>query len=271
MPKCWDRTAKAMADRGYNLVRYPRADIEPLNVLADVRGTLEWLGPITEIWSSTSAMPSSRISKAPTFEYVVSNEYKGAFGLKILEGLLQNVGGAGSARISRQTRLTFTYTEPERCFVPPLEVGSFLRDGDIDLDNPFLAAFIKSDDSFESDFFVITEVLRSKHLTVVATNESAAELAADVKAMERLGTASASVSTRGKNSNGIVFEGSRPITFAFKAFEIAFKQGEWSVLSTLEESEYLSASDEASDEASDTSGGFIFSDGSPITIQRRDT
>lgn len=259
MPKCVDRTAKAMADQGYNLVKYPRADIDPLNVVADVGGRFEWLGPITDVWSSAVPVPTPNISAAPNFEYTQSNEYRGAFGLQILQGLLRNIGGSGRTSVSKQTTLTFKYHDPERYVVSPLQVGAFLKAGDLDVANPFLAAFLGGDD--QSDFFVITEVLRSQGLTVTAANSNAKELAADVQAMGNLANGTISASATEESQKSIMFEGTQPLTFAFKAFEIAFVDGAWTVLGVASNAEFLSA--EAREEPR------LFTGGSPVAILSR--
>ncbi len=261
MPKCMDKTAKAMADQGYNLVKYPRADIDPLNVVADVGGRFEWLGPIDVIWKSAAAAPDPSQSEVPNFEYKRSDEYKGAFGVQILQGLIKSVGGSAKASISRETTLTFQYHDPERHQVPPLAVGSYLKDGDLDLQNPFLAAFLKMDEELESDFFVITEVLRSKRLTVVVANSNSAELEVDVQAVAGMANGTVAASAGSKSEQSVVFEGTQPLTFAFKAFEIGYKNGGWAVLGVASNAEFLSAGSQPT--------GVLLRQGSPVMIRGR--
>jgi hypothetical protein len=253
-----------MAEQGYNLVKYPRADIGPLDVVADVGGRFEWLGGIGQIWNSTAAVPAAGQSTAPDFQYDRSDEYRGAFGLQILQGLLSGIGGSARGNISKRTTLTFQYHDPERIAVAPFAVGSYLKGGDLDLDNPFLQAFLKTDDEFDSDFFVITEVLRSRRLTVVATNSNSAELAADVQAMAGMANGNVEASAAGQSEKSIRFKGSEPLTFAFKAFEIGFNDGAWAVLGIASSAVFLSKKGAKKGEP----GSVVFTGGSPITIRR---
>ena len=68
MAKCNDKSVQTLNNRGYNVVKLPRAGIEPMDILGKDSKAAEWLGPLSDVWSTTapapvpSTMPSLEIS-----------------------------------------------------------------------------------------------------------------------------------------------------------------------------------------------------------------
>jgi hypothetical protein len=241
MPLCRDRAAKELSDKGYNLVRYPRANIQPLDVIAGESSPLEWLGPLTQIWAGTLAAPTAAKSKVPNFTYQRSDELKSSIGVKLLQGLISNIGGANAAaNVSVSSSLSFTYQGPELYGVPPLNVGAYLKVGDLDEKNIVLKRYLEVDNATDTHFYVITEILRARKLLVRVTGSSAAALSADVSALQGLASGSASVSNQSSSVSEITFDGGVDLTFAFRAYELGYVDGEWTVIGAAPASAYLS-------------------------------
>ncbi len=209
MPLCKDRAAKELSDKGYNLVRYPRANIRPLDVIAGENSPLEWLGPLTQIWT--------------------------------VQGLISNIGGVNAAaNVSVSSSMSFTYQAPELFGVPPLNVGTYLKDGDLDQRNAVLKRYLEVDNATDTHFYVITEILRARKLLVRVTGSSAAALSADVSALQGLASGSASVCNQSSIVSEITFDGGADLTFAFRAYELGYVDGEWTVIGAAPASAYLS-------------------------------
>lgn len=259
MPKCRDRTTTALLEKGYHMVRYPRADIMPLSVFAKMGAEFRQLGDITSVWQSAAGIPTAATDDGPAFEIRSSDVHRGAFGLKILQGLLKHAGGQAAAKVHRKTSMVFSYEAPQHVFVNPLDAGSFLREGEIDLDNPFLAAFMTSDDGQASDFYLITNVLRSRKLVVTVENSNSHELQLDIEALEKLGKAEVSAAGEGETKRSIVYDGDTDLTFAFQAYEVLYANGKWDVLGAGGEALFLSAPSEAPKPS-------VLSDGTPISL-----
>ena len=97
MPRCVDRTGKALSDKGYNLVRYPRPNIMPLDVIVGAQPPLEWLGSLSLVWHAGSDVPAYSTGDVPNFSYTRSSEFKGALGVRILQSLLRDFGVANAS------------------------------------------------------------------------------------------------------------------------------------------------------------------------------
>lgn len=242
MPFCNDKAARELNDKGYSLVKYPRTNILPLDVVAGESSPLNWLGSLTVVWTGKETPPSAIESSAPNFLDSRSNEIKGSLGIRILEGLLKNIGAANAdARGSISSTLSFTYESPRQLAVSPLQLGAFLKQGDLDLDNPTLKRYLEIDRALETRFYVITEVLRARKLLVRVSGENTVALEADVRALQSLAAASSSINQKSSRDVEIAFDGNTDLTFAFKAFELGYVDGEWVMLGAGPSGGYLSA------------------------------
>jgi hypothetical protein len=250
MPICKDRAAKELNDKGYSLVKYPRVNIVPLDVIAGDSSPLDWLGPLTQVWSGGSNPPTSTENNAPNFNYQRSDEFKGSLGVKILQGLIKNIGGVNAgASISANSSLSFTYEAPKQLVISPLTVGAYLKTGDLDSENPVLQRYLQADNATDTHFYVITEVLRARKLLVKVTGVNEADLSADVTALKGIASGNAAVSQKSSKESEIAFDGNVDLTFAFKAYELGYVNGKWTVIGAAPDGSYLAARPEVAQPA----------------------
>jgi hypothetical protein len=245
MPLCKDRAAKELSDKGYSLVKYPRVNIAPLDVVAGDTSPLDWLGPLTQVWSGGSNPPTPAQNTAPNFNYQRSDEFKGSLGVKILQGLIKNIGGADAAvTISSNSSLSFTYDAPKQLVISPLAVGGYLKTGDLDSANPVLQRYLQTDNATDTHFYVITEVLRASKLLVKVTGTNEADLSADVSALQGMISGKTEVNHNNSKQSEIAFDGKVDLTFAFKAYELGYVNGRWTVIGAAPDGAYLEAAAE---------------------------
>jgi hypothetical protein len=243
MPRCVDRTGKALSDKGYNLVRYPRPNIMPLDVIVGAQPPLEWLGSLSLVWHSSSEVPAYSTGDVPKFSYTRSSEFKGALGVRILQSLLRDFGVANASAqmsISSSSTLSFSFEAPRQLSVPLFSVAEYLRAGDLSIDNPAVKKYLTIDNAIESHFYVITEVLRSRKLTVRVTGSNSESIKADASALG--GTASGLLDASNSNDRSIevAFDGTADVTFAFKAFELGYQNGSWVLIGSADTAVFLS-------------------------------
>ena len=97
MGLCKDPTVKKLNSLGYNMVKLPRVGIEPLDVLGREDKSMERLGSITDVWTSSAATP---IPGAPVAVSAINGEQSNTIDLAIgLKTLAHALAGLG-ARIS---------------------------------------------------------------------------------------------------------------------------------------------------------------------------
>jgi hypothetical protein len=230
MGLCKDPITKALNERGYNLVKLPRVGIEPMDVLGRENATLEKLGSIAEVWTSTGTVPSiSAPSPVSGVTGEKSSDLDLGIGLKLLANALAGLGGGISlpslnVAFKRAKKVQFQFVNVESTSITPFALGKFLAGGTLDLSNPFAAHYFGNDETQE---YIIFDVLKSDSLSVTAKTDSGTEVSADVGVLSGALNANVSVKAGGSTSSEITFKGTVKATFAFKLFEVSFENGKW--------------------------------------------
>lgn len=230
MALCKDPVTKELNDRGYNLVKLPRAGIEPMDVLGREDDSMEKLGSIAEVWTSTAALPAVG---APTAVAGIAGEKSSdldlGIGLKLLSNVLAGLGGGISLptlnlAYKRAKKVQFKFTNVESTSITPFALGKFLAGGTLDMSNPFAAHYFGNDETQE---YIIFDVLKSDSISVTAKGESGTEVEADVGALSGALNANVKAKAGSAGSTEITFQSTVKATFAFKLFEVFFENGKW--------------------------------------------
>lgn len=229
MGVCRDKSLTLLNDKGYNVVRLPRAGIEPLDILGRDGRSMEWLGRLDALWQSSSPVPQTRPPQvAGDIEGKKTSNLELSAGLTLLKGVLSafNVGAGLDAAYRNAASLEFGFSNVHAIGAAPLEIGAYLAQGRADVNNPVIARFFMDDDT---DGFVITEVLKSNRINVTARTAKGAELKVDADQIQGAVGAKVGVSTGSGSEETVTFEGDVAVTFGFKLLAIALVEGRWQV------------------------------------------
>jgi hypothetical protein len=232
MARCKDPSLTFLNDKGFNVVKLPRAGIEPLDVLGKDHTTTERLGKIQRIWASELPIPQPDPPvPAAAINGQQTSNLKLNIGLKLLTDILGAMG-ANMPQIgfafSRAKSLQFTFTDVESISVSPFALGDYLADGDLKTSNPFVSRYFEDDDT---DAYVIFEVLKSASILVKATDSRSSDISLDLPAVQQQIGVDVKVSSDSNKSGAVNFQGKTALTFGFKAFAIEFIDGRWQVQS----------------------------------------
>jgi hypothetical protein len=229
MAPCSDPRLTYLNQLGYNVLKLPRAGVNPLEVLGRDDKSLDDLGSLSSIWTSKvpapqpgDPLPATDINGQKTADLKLS------VGLDILATVLQGMGVPApklSLAYSNATSVQFTLTDVQVVRVPPLDVGHYLSQGDLDTSNPFATYFQDHD----KEAYVITEVLKSKTIRVAAKKDSGTSVAVDLPNIQKIVGAHVTVASGGSDGSDLVYQGSQLLTFGFKVFGIAYAQGNWQI------------------------------------------
>jgi hypothetical protein len=214
---------------GYNVVKLPRAGIEPMDVIGN-DGTNQLLGPLSTVWTSDTPVPQPG---APQPSGVVNGQQTEALdldlGLSVLAGALAAFGATvPSLHVAYKTasKVQFSYTGVTSTSVNVLEAGNYLAKGKLSTENPAVKNYFLSP---KSKLYLITDVLKTTSVTVSATNEHGEEVGLDVPAIQGMVGASVKVSPSSSSNSTITYTGSLPITFGFAALEIQRVDDAWTL------------------------------------------
>jgi len=273
MGLCKDPTVKKLNSLGYNMVKLPRVGIEPLDVLGMEDKSMELLGSITDVWTSTATAP---VPGAPVSVSSINGEKSDsldlAIGLKTLGDALAGLGAGISlpsltAGFKNAKKMQFRFVNVESTSVTPFALGRFLSVGTLDMANPFVSHYFGNDDTQE---YIIVDVLKSNSVSVTAQDQNGVDVAADVGALSGALSANVKVSTSSSSSSEVTFSSTgAKATFAFKIFEVVFENGRWTPQG-VKADESLSFGVSVGGESTETQeAGIVLSPGGAVRLKRK--
>jgi len=214
---------------GYNVVKLPRAGIEPLDLIGR-DDTTQWLGPLASVWASNVATPPPSAPRpAAPVNGQKTDQLQVGFGLKILANALAAFGATVPSldfAFTRARKVQFSYTNVTSTVVSPLEAGNYLAAGKLNTANPVVTHYLTGEDA---QAFLILDVLKSDSLTVTASDEQGGEIGLDVPAIQGLVGANVKVKPSSASNSTLTFTGQAPVTFGFVVSEIEFDGAHWSL------------------------------------------
>ncbi len=257
MAKCGDKSVGKLNSKGYNVVKLPRAGIEPMDILGKDNKATEWLGALASVWNTTVPLPTASTAPALDISGQESNSLDLSLGLKMLGNVLAAFGASTPSldlAYKKARTLQFTFGNVNSTTVQPLQAGNYLAGGVLNTGNPVVRHYMLED---EADAFLIFDVLKSNEISVVATDEHGVGVTVDAGVIQGMVGAKVGVKAAGSSTTKLTYTGTVPVTFAFRAFEISFNQGAWQLQGTK--------SDELSFAA--TVGGTAEPVGDPIMLR----
>jgi hypothetical protein len=173
-PKQKDPSISKLNDLGYNVIKVPRTDIAPLDLLArdNTDVPLRKIGTISTFWKTSAPAPApGPPSVAASLNNTHSNKLDLSFGLDLLKGALAVFGaGAPSLDLSHTSAKTlqFNYTGVTTVSIDTGVIGDYLTEGTLNVGNPETKhRFLDQG----SEVYIITEVIRATSITVTATDD----------------------------------------------------------------------------------------------------
>lgn len=227
MAKCGDKSVQTLNSKGYNVVKLPRAGIEPMDILGKDKKATEWLGPLADVWNTRAALPAPTTVPSMDISGQQTNSMDAAIGLKLLGNVLAAFGASTPSldtAYKNAKSLTFTYGQVTSTSVKPLQAGNYLANGTLNGTNPIVRHYMLENDA---DAFLIFDVLKSNEISVVAKDQHGADIKVDLGVVQSMVGAKVGLACASQGDTKVTYKGTEPLTFAFRAFEISFDQGVW--------------------------------------------
>ena len=227
MGLCTDNALTYLNGIGYNVVRVPRKGINPLDILGRDGKSLERLGRIDKIWTSTEKLPDENPAQpAAQISGTKTNEMNASVGVKLLGGILGSLGATVPSldfAFGNAKSLQFTFGDVTIRNVDAFAVGSYLAHGDLIGDGPIFERYFDDDDT---ETYIITDVLEAKSITVAGKNSQKETVKADIPVIQQAVGGNLAIAPSSDSTGGVTFTGEAPVVFGFKAFNIGF-DGKW--------------------------------------------
>lgn len=254
-----DPMLSLLKDFKYNVVRLPRTDIRPLQILEKQGNSLAILGDLSDFFDAGS-VPIPQIGpdlQASFIEGKRSNSLKLSVGLSLLGGIIGAMTGTQAklgVGFEKASNLVFHFDDVKVNNIKPVDLSKFL-----------LAASISPSgfgQQIEGDqLYVINSTIKSAKFTAEAQNSSGKSVDVDVPVIQQAVSGSVGVKTTGTNQSQVTFEGTTPLVFGIQALRMEFKNGKFvqfkSVDATSAGLKDIGDDDEEQIETLETDGPFV--------------
>jgi len=225
MGVCHDKTTKMLRTQNYNVVRHPRDGINPLDLIGALKDAVHQLGGLDKLITNPPPIPPTiaRNQPAADLEGQQSDKQATGIGLSFLSSILKALGGDldVSAQYQNARRLQFTFNDVVTDTVAPLDVGEYLKKGQVNADNLVLQQFVLG----QGTLFLITQTLKAKRISVKAENENGTEVKVDVPVIKGIASGKVNVEASADQSSLVTYSGDKSIVFGFQAFRVGVAGG----------------------------------------------
>jgi len=225
MGVCHDKTTTMLRTQNYNVVRHPREGINPLDLIGTVKDAVHQLGGLDKLITNPppNAPTITRDQAAADLEGQQSDKQAAGIGLSFLSSILSALGGNldVSAQYQNARRLQFTFNDVVTDTVAPLDVGEYLKKGQVNSDNLVLQEFVLG----KGTLFLITQTLKAKKITVKSENEKGGEVKVDVPVIKGIASGKVNVEANADQSSLVTYSGTKSIVFGFQAFRVGVAGG----------------------------------------------
>lgn len=219
---------------GYSVIRLPRTDIRPLQVLVKEGTRLTRLGDLVSILQPGERValpvvkmdiPAANISGERTRDLSIG------VGLSILGNLIGAMGGSKlglDVGYKNAKTATFEFADVLEDHVDLIDLDQYLSDADISAFSHHVAQLLEAD-----AVYVTTSVIKTKKFVVQAKKSDGVTLDVKVPEIQKSVGGNVKVATTGGTSDKVLYEGAVPLVFGFQAARVYYENGHYSAFKPL--------------------------------------
>jgi serine protease AprX len=232
---CNDPSISYLKKFGYNVVRFPKANIAPLQIITKKGNVFENIGNISTLLSEGANITLPKIQNdipSASFSGNSTNELSSAIGLTILGDIIKAMGGNKiglGTHYEKARTITFEFLDVTEDSIEVIELDQYLTDAEINPFSKHLTKLLESD-----DVYVITSVIKSDKIGVSGTAKDQKALAIDVPVVTTDVGGNVTVDKSSDKESSVVFQGESRLAFGFKAVRLTYKDGKYVAFKTVE-------------------------------------
>jgi hypothetical protein len=221
-----DPFVNALKSFGYLVVRLPKADLEPLELLSRQGKDLSRLGPLAKLLTAGEdiALPSIKAG-VPTAPISGSRtgELKIGLGLSLLGNIIGAMAGSKlglDVQYKSARSAVFEFADVSEDRVDLVDVDQYLGDADLNPASVFVGKLLEAD-----KLYVVTSVIKSSKFIFEAKGSSGIGVELDVPVIQQAVGANVEVSAASAHASKITYEGKIPLVFGFQAIQLFYENG----------------------------------------------
>lgn len=223
MAFCSDKGVNYLTALGYNVVRIPRTNIAPCDLIGRERDQMR-LGTLNHLVTKPGTLPSLTTAASADISGKSTDKMKIGIGLNILGPIINALAGTTlgiKAAYEKAKFVQFSFEDVTMDSVEPAAIGQFLQNAEIDVENPVLKRYVLG----KGQLFVIVEALKSKKLTVTSEASLSGGVAVDVPVIQAAASGKLEVDLSKAASGQVTYTGTKPLVFGFKCMRVALIKG----------------------------------------------
>lgn len=219
---------------GYSVVRLPRTDIRPLQLLLKHDTHLSRLGDLTTIIAPGPDVPLPAIKENVAVSNITGQQTRdlsAGVGLTLLGSIVGAMGGTTiglDAGYKQAKTASFEFTNVLEDRVELLEVDQYLAGADVRPFTSHVAQLLEAD-----AVYVTTAVIKSTTFIVQAKGSDGTALDVSVPVIQDIVGGSVAVTPFKGAGSRIVYQGQVPLVFGFQAARLYYQDGRYSAFKPL--------------------------------------
>jgi hypothetical protein len=213
---------------GYCVIRLPRADIKPLQILVKQGNNLERLGELATLLVAGSNIAMPEISQDVVTSNIVGQQtgsLKIGVGLSLLGNMIGAMGGSKlglDVKYQQAKSAAFEFHEVFENRVEVAKLDQYLADADVNPFSKYVATLLEAD-----EIYVTTAIIKSRVFTLEAKKSDGTELNLSVPELQQVVGSNVEVGTHNSVASKITYKGATSLAFGFQAVRVFYDDGQY--------------------------------------------
>lgn len=238
MTLCVDPAISYLKEYGYSVIRLPRRDFPPLQILAGNGGDLNSLGELATVMvpGPNAKLPPIRTDNpAAAISGKRTSDLSLGIGLSIIGSVISAMGGGKlglDAKYKHAKSLAFEFADVKADEVRIAELDQFLSASDINPASKYVGSLLEAD-----EIYVVTSIIKSTKFNVEAKNSNGTEVEVNIPEIKEVVGGNVKVSASAERASKVTYEGNVPLVFGFQAVKLFYENGHYQTVEPLEAGE----------------------------------
>lgn len=220
---------------GYCVIRLPKADLKPLQIMTKNGNDLDRLGELTTVLSAGSNIPLPPINEnipAANISGQRTGDFSAGIGLSILGSIIGAMGGSNlgmDVKYRQAKTIAFEFNDVLEDKVEVARLDQYLADADVNSFSRHVAKLLEAD-----EVYVTTAAIKSKKFTVDAKTSAGASLQLNIPEIQGIVGGNVNVTVQAQAPSKVTYEGNIPLVFGFQAVRLFYDKGSYTAFEPIE-------------------------------------
>ena len=225
---CSDPYLKELRSKGYNVVRLPKADIRPLQLLAKRGDALDRIGELATVLPPGGPVPLPPVKldgQVASLSGQRSGDLSLGIGLSILGTVIGAMGGSKlglDLTYKNAKSVTFEFQDVLEDRIEIAALDQYLAVADVSPFSSYVTKLLEAD-----QLYVTTATVKSNKIAVEAKGSGNTGVDVSVPEIKGVVGGNVKVGSSSERSSKVTFEGSVPLVFGFQAVRLFYEKGRY--------------------------------------------